>query len=89
MVHAAGNMTDARFLWKRVQVAHHAPWRYHLMARNLVLIFRMYYRQEPSWTLQALLNFLKTIVKILLYEKERPQKLVAIVRGVSEGFAGS
>lgn len=89
MTHAGGEGRERRFLGRTVVVGDHEPWRYYCMCRNFVEIVRLYFRHEPLWVLRALMNFMKTFVKIGLYERHKGAKFLASARGVRDGIVGS
>lgn len=88
MTHAGGAAEERTLFGRVVLVANHEPWRYYYMLRNFVHIARQYFTQEPFWVLAALVNFLKTFVKICLYERNKRAKFAAIARGIGDGVVG-
>jgi len=86
MTHAAGKMKERRFLRRVVVVPDHEPWRYHYQLRNLIFVVRSYFWQEPGWVFVALVNFMKALVRILLFEDNRLRKFNAIWRGIRDGI---
>lgn len=88
MTHAAGRMDEARVLGRTILVPHHDPWRYYYMLRNFVLIVREYWRQEPRWVGAATVGVGKMMVRVMLFERQRPAKFAAMLRGVRDGIAG-
>jgi len=89
MTHASGAAEERTLFGRVVLVANHEPWRYYYMLRNFVHIVRQYFSHEPFWVLAALVNFLKTFVKICLYERDKLAKFAAIARGIGDGVLGS
>jgi len=89
MTHAGGQGLERSFLGRTVVVGDHEPWRYYYMLRNFVEIVRLYFCREPLWVLRATTNFVKTFIKIGLYERHKSAKFAAIARGVGDGIAGS
>jgi len=85
MTHAGGKMLERRLLGRIVLVDDHEPWRYYYRCRNFIIILCSYFWLEPWWSLKALVNFVKMIVKISLYETNRLAKFAAIARGVRDG----
>jgi len=86
MTHAAGKMKERRLFRRIVIVPDHEPWRYYYQLRNLVFVVRSYFWQEPDWVFVALINFMKALVRILLFEDNRLQKFNAIWRGIRDGI---
>lgn len=88
MIHAAGRMEEHRLGRRIVLVANHAPWRYYYMTRNLLRIIRRYAAREPLWSLEALFNLSKTVVKVLLFEDRRFAKIVCMLVGAWDAVIG-
>lgn len=88
MTHAAGKMEEHNFLGRVILVANHEPWRYYLVARNLLEIFIIYFWREPIWVLKTSFNFLKTVIKIILYEDAKMLKLKYLSKGIWDAFCG-
>jgi len=82
MTHAAGKMEEHHFFGRVILVANHEPWRYYLMTRNLLEIFFIYFWREPIWILEASFNFMKTVIKIILYEDAKMLKLKYLNKGI-------
>lgn len=89
MTHAAGKGEEHRFFQRVVLVPNHPPWRYYYQLRNLLFIVREYFWQEPSWVLMALINLAKTVVRILLYERDRRARFRAILQGIRDGISST
>jgi len=89
MTHAAGNMAERRLAGRTVVVANHAPWRYYYVTRNLVKVSRMYAWREPAWVASACVNLAKAIVKMLLFEEQRAEKVARMIVGAWDGATGS
>ena len=89
MTHAGGTAEERSLFGRAVLIANHEPWRYYYMLRNFVDIVRHYAGREPLWVVAALVNFLKTFVKIWLFERNRVAKFAAMGRGIGDGILGS
>jgi len=88
MTHAAGKMEEHHFFGRVILVANHEPWRYYLMTRNLLEIFFIYFWREPIWILEASFNFMKTVIKIILYEDAKMLKLKYLNKGIWDALFG-
>ena len=88
MVHAAGNMAEHRLFWRTVVVANHAPWRHYYISRNLARVIGMYFLAEPIWVFTAMVNFAKALVKLMLFEDRRREKLRHIAAGMWDAITG-
>ena len=85
MEHEIGKSIEHRLLWKKVGTTNHAPIRQYFLARNSLVLVREYLCQEPRWILRYFWAWLKSIVPVLLFEKERISKMENIVCGFVDG----
>ena len=88
MEHEIGKWIEHRLLWKKVGTTNHAPIRQYFLARNSLVLVREYLCQEPRWILRYFWAWLKSIVPVLLFEKERISKMENIVCGFVDGILG-
>jgi rhamnosyltransferase len=86
MEHDIGYLTEHRLLGRRVGTSNHSPVRQYFMARNSILLIRDYLAQEPRWILKYSWDWLKSIVLILLFEKDRIPKMKNLMRGCLDGL---
>ncbi|MDI6733010.1 MAG: glycosyltransferase family 2 protein [Planctomycetota bacterium] len=88
LYHASGKPTQHRFLWEDILVTHHSPLRGYYGARNRVVLWKRYFLVEPYWVKQDIINMVRHILKIVLYEKDVIKKLFSILKGTYHGFVG-
>ena len=86
MTHGAGATEERRLLGRTVLVSHHSPWRCFMQFRNLTWTLWRYRRQEPRWTRTALVSMCKRCCLVLLFERQRPRKLLSMLRGMFVGI---
>ena len=88
MTQTIGN-TELKETWLRPHMSfNHVPSRKYYIARNSVMTIRIYFRQEPLWSMFQILRLIGDIGSILLYEPEKSKKLRAFARGVRHGVRG-
>ena len=85
MEHGIGHTTEHRLLWKKVATSNHSPVRQYFITRNTLIMAQDYIRDEPRWVLRYLWAWLKSIVRMCLFEEERIAKMKQIVRGFHDG----
>lgn len=85
MEHGIGAMTEHRFLWKKIGTSDHAPVRHYFMTRNTLILAREYLRKEPRWILGYLWAWVKLVVLVCLFEKNRMSKMKNVARGCVDG----
>jgi rhamnosyltransferase len=88
LLHSLGSMERRLFLFKHVNVTNHPVVRYYYRSRNRLIVWRQYWRQEPSWVMRDIRRFLFETVYVVLYEKHKGAKLPMILRGVRDGTRG-
>jgi len=88
MVHSAGSLTRHRFLWRRLTTSNHSALRRYYITRNIILFYRKYWRFDARWVLRNVCNAVIEVVKIVLFETNRREKLNAIGMGVVDGCRG-
>ena len=74
--------------WSSCKISNHSPLRHYYMARNFLVLAKKYFTKEPSWILAALAREAKTILLMLLFERDRKAKLMYTSRGLWHGFLG-
>lgn len=87
MTHGAGATEERRLFGRTVLVGHHPPWRCFLQYRNLTWILVRYGGTDLRWTGLTFLNMLKRVCLVVLFERQRIEKLWAMLRGALTGVA--
>ena len=85
MEHGIGHTTEHRLLWKTIGTSNHSPARQYFMTRNTLIMAQEYIGKEPWWVLRYLWSWLKSILRVCLFEEERIAKMKQIVRGCVDG----
>ncbi len=89
MVHAIGAPSRHRVLWTRKWTTNHSADRRYYMARNDTVMLREYgHYALGSWALKSLLRRLRTCKRILLYERAKTRKTLAVAQGWWDGVRG-
>ncbi len=86
--HNLGFPVQHKFLWKTVTFSDYGPQRRYYSSRNRIWMYKKFALAYPDWVVRDINMFLKGIVLLMLFEKNRGQKLVAICRGVFHGLSG-
>jgi rhamnosyltransferase len=88
MQHAIGNPTRHRLLFRFVQPTHHSRVRRYFITRNRIHMWRAFWRKEPGSIARDVTGAAKDLVKLLLFETDRLQKLRAMLWGAEDGLRG-
>jgi rhamnosyltransferase len=89
IVHTLGNPIEKTVLNITVKSTNHIVERRYYMARNHVIISRMYFMSFPLWVLKKNFYFAKSLFQILIVEKDIRPKIKTIIHGLRDGFAFS
>ena len=82
MNHTIGNPKLHNFFGLQIKLTHHNAMRKYYMARNYLLLDRMYPEFAKGWWVKkAVMRYLEWIVCVLLYEENKLEKIIAITKG--------
>lgn len=83
--HSLGQTTTMSIGGVRLRsVKEHAPVRRYYMARNSIYVLRKY----PHVRRKKIVSIFKELLKIILAEREKGEKLSALLEGISDGIKG-
>jgi rhamnosyltransferase len=88
MPHRLGASRVHVLLGRRFLVNHHPPARRYTMARNTVGLCCLYGRDFPGLRRRQARELTGLAIKILLFERRKGAQLIAIIRGLWDGFRG-
>ena len=88
MPHRLGASRVHVLLGRRFLVNHHPPARRYTMARNTVGLCHLYGRDFPGLRRRHARELTGVAIKILLFEHRKGTQLIAIIRGLWDGFRG-
>lgn len=84
MHHSIGNRTYHSILGFHFNTFNHSPIRRYYIARNHVYVFRKYPRKRVMY----ITDLIKFMMKILLVEKRKKEKLRYMAKGIRDGICG-
>ncbi|MBQ7707418.1 MAG: glycosyltransferase family 2 protein [Lachnospiraceae bacterium] len=82
--HRIGKSEYKKFLWTKIRVANHSPYRKYYIARNIVVYIRKYFRHINAFA--EVLRLFKVFLLIVLYEDNKREKLAAYFKGLRAGL---
>lgn len=88
MTHALGDVKMHKLLWRTTGTSNHSALRRYYMTRNHIILAREYIFSEPSWVLATLHSRFKSIILLILFEKDRGTKLRNVILGIWHGILG-
>ncbi len=86
--HQVGTPTRHRFLGITCTVFNHSPLRRYYAARNRLRVYRLYMLSDPRWIGHDIWSWFKEIVKMVLFESNRLEKLAFVARGGWDAIRG-
>jgi len=84
IVHSLGNVKGKKFLWKKVYPTNHSFIRHYYKTRNRLFVYKTYGKNFPSYIRIEKINFIKDVVKVILFEDDKLRKLKFIFFGFSD-----
>lgn len=88
MTHSIGAKTPHKLLWMNVSTTNHSASRRYYIARNRIVLIRKYLSHEPVALWCDAKNVLAEILAIVLYERDKSNKLSAFLKGIRDGLVG-
>lgn len=88
LTHSLGSLWAHRLGRRALWVTHHSATRRYYMTRNRLILWARYGRSEGRWVRSDMLAFVRELLGILLYERERSAKLGMVLLGVLDAMRG-
>lgn len=86
--HGLGSPTQHKVFWIKLSASNHSALRRYYIARNGIYVYKKFLFSYPAWVAKDAYAVFKEIIVLMLFERDRRQKLVAICRGVFHGVFG-
>lgn len=86
--HSLGCMELHTLAGRQFKIFNHSPLRRYYNARNRILVYRRYGSRFPRWVCSDLVNFIRELGGIVIFEQLKAEKLVAVCRGITHGLLG-
>ncbi|HEX3156113.1 MAG TPA: glycosyltransferase family 2 protein, partial [Candidatus Angelobacter sp.] len=88
LYHRVGTPTTHTFLNNTCMVFNHSPVRRYYTVRNRLRVYARYFMSDPGWIGHDMWSWLKEIVKLVLFEENRQEKLAYMARGGRDALRG-
>jgi rhamnosyltransferase len=88
LLHNLGEESVHSFFGKKPVITNHNFRRRYTITRNIIFVWKDYFRHEPKWVFSCLKNRFIELIKILLYENNRISKFRAIALGIVDAIRG-
>lgn len=86
--HRLGDSRPHQVLFKRFFATHHSPLRRYYITRNRVQFYKEFFFIDPAWVLVDFIYMFKELIKIILAESQKTQKLKSVIQGFYDGMVG-
>jgi rhamnosyltransferase len=84
--HELGSPTSHRLFGKSFVTSNYSPNRRYHNARNRLIFYRRYFYSESAWIVCDWFRWLRELLKMIVVEGDRKNKLASVARGVWDGF---
>ncbi len=83
--HEIGDLKGHYFMGRLTGVTNHPPIRRYTIFKNRIIVWKRYFIRLPSYVLFDVITALYDLLKIVLFEQSRAEKLRYIARGILHG----
>ncbi len=82
--HKLGSLKVYNFLLFKIRVTNHHPTRHYYMTKNAINIIKNYFKFFPSHCLYEIKSVIFDFCKVILFEKDKFEKIKMIFKGISD-----
>jgi rhamnosyltransferase len=86
MKHSIGILDEKNFLIFKYYHSEHTALRYYYMYRNLIFIYKKYFRVFPLFCLKLSFSSLISLSKFFILDRNKKQKFRYIKKGIKDGL---
>jgi rhamnosyltransferase len=79
--HHLGNIEEINLFFRKIYPTHHSPLRLYYRTRNRFYVKKIYKHSVPEFFKGESLQFWKSYLKVVLFEKDRIKKIKYIING--------
>ena len=83
LLHELGHIEYHRFLFWKVLVKNHSVFRKYYIARNIIYVAKK--RKSVLLAIKGILQEVKLLGIVLLYETDKKSKSISIIKGIRDG----
>lgn len=85
LLHSLGDTKYNNFFGKKVSASNHSPLRRYYMSRNRLYVWEKYSKDFPGWIKNDKKLFISEIMRIILFENRKIEKIKMIILGLIDG----
>lgn len=86
--HSEADLSEKKIFNKKFYPHNHKPFRLYYKTRNLLFLRKSYKKKFPDLLKVEYDSYIRTVVKIVLFEKQKILKLKMILLGIKDYFLG-
>lgn len=89
LVHNLGNIESYRLGFMSIKSTHHNATRRYYIARNRLYVIFKYFTFSPKFFFREIYNYWIDYLRILVFDKNKLQKILAVAEGTKDWFFGN
>ncbi|GGN35539.1 glycosyltransferase family 2 protein [Deinococcus daejeonensis] len=86
--HSLGDMRSKKIFGKEIYYSNHAAVRRYYIFRNRLVLYKEYWPDNRSFIFRDMIRCVSEMLKILLFEKSKAEKLKMAFLGTKDGYLG-
>lgn len=86
LYHRLGEIKEYNMQIFKVEVTNHSPLRRYFLFRNKIILYKKYLWTNSYWVTKNILSSLKVFIKIMIFEKQKKDQFINILKGLNDGF---
>lgn len=84
--HSLGSRTVHHLFGMKLMIRHHDPKRLYYRVRNASVLMMESFDKDPLFAIALAFGNIQIICKVLLFERNKSEKLLGVMRGIKDGF---
>lgn len=88
LVHKIGERRQHKFLGLTITTTNHSPMRRYYLYRNRMRTWKRFATERPSFFIFDMMRTVYELWRIILFEKDKQNKMQAVVNGIWDGIRG-
>ncbi|MEI6728539.1 MAG: glycosyltransferase [bacterium] len=86
LYHQEGSLTEHKLFGKTFSTTNHSKIARYYFARNEILMLRKYWLTNPNWCLESINWYIRMLLKVVIFEKDRLAKFKFTIIGILDGM---
>jgi rhamnosyltransferase len=86
LYHVIGAPLKCKILGKTFVSSNHSPIRRYYKSRNIIYLYENWHKVYPAWINRLVLGYFKSLIIMLIIERQRCSKIVMCFKGLYDGI---